>query len=152
LETRNYEMMFVASPALDEEALESVLQRIQRYFETAGTQVFSFKSWGMRRLAYIIKGQREGRYYLVKFAAPTEAVNDLDRNVRMVEGILRHITVHTDEELVPESVEEVAVVEAEPAPTPEPVVVEETPAETLEVVEDTDDTDDDTDTDTDTEA
>ncbi len=54
----------------------------------------------------------------MKFAAPTEVVNDLDRNVRMVEGVLRHITVLTDEELVPESVEEAAVVEAEPAPTP----------------------------------
>ncbi len=60
METRNYEMMFAASPALDDEALEAVLQRIQRYFETAGTQVFSFKSWGMRRLAYIIKDSAKG--------------------------------------------------------------------------------------------
>jgi small subunit ribosomal protein S6 len=136
LKTQNYEMMFIASPALDEEGLENVLARAQRYFEAAGTQVFSLKSWGMRRLAYIINGQREGRYYLVKFAAPTETINELDRNIRMMEGILRHITVRIDEELVPESVEEVAAkveepvaeVEATPEPAPEPAV-EEAPAE-----------------------
>ena len=143
METQNYEMMFIASPGLDEEALENVLARAQRYFETARAQVFSLKSWGMRRLAYIIGGQREGRYYVVRFSAPTETVNELDRNIRMLEGILRHITIRLDEELVPENVEEVVAAEVQPAPepapepTPEPVDVE-TPAETPEVDADAD--------------
>jgi small subunit ribosomal protein S6 len=140
LETQNYEMMFIVNPGLDEEALENVLARARRYFETARAQVFGLKSWGMRRLAYIIDGQREGRYYVVKFSAPTETVNELDRNIRMTEGILRHITIRTEEELVLESVEEEAPkVEVAPEPTPEPApepAVAEAPVETAEDLSD----------------
>jgi small subunit ribosomal protein S6 len=91
LSTRNYELMLVVSTELDEEALDTLLQRVQRYLDTAEAQVFSFRSWGTRRLAYIIKGQKEGRYYLVHFAVDTQAIDRLDRNLRLAEGILRHM-------------------------------------------------------------
>ena len=64
LETRNYELMFIVNPDLADEALDSVLQRVQRYLAGANAQVYNFKSWGMRRLAYTLKGYRDGRYYL----------------------------------------------------------------------------------------
>jgi small subunit ribosomal protein S6 len=88
--------MFIASPELSEEGLETLVERIQRYLEGISAEILSFKSWGMRRLAYIIKGQREGRYYLVHFAADPEAVNDLDRNLRIVEEVLRHLITRTE--------------------------------------------------------
>ncbi len=96
METRNYELMFIASPELSEEGLEALVERVQRYLEGISAEVLSFKSWGMRRLAYIIKGQREGRYYLVHFAADPEAINDLDQNLRIVEEILRHLITRTE--------------------------------------------------------
>lgn len=137
--TRNYEMMFVVGADLGEEQLESLVQRIEHYLEVAGAQVFSLKSWGVRRLAYMLKGQREGRYYLAQFAAPTRTVNELDRSVRLIEGLLRHIIVQVDK-LEIQSAEEPAapvaeapVAEApagvEPEATPQVEAQEETPAE-----------------------
>lgn len=91
MENRTYELMFIASPELNEEGLETLTQRVQRYLEVANAEVLSFKSWGIRRLAYVIKGYREGRYYLVHFNADSETINDLDRSLHIVEGILRHL-------------------------------------------------------------
>ena len=127
MEKRNYELMLVVSPELDGEALDAVLQRVQRYLEAAEAQVVSFKSWGLRRLAYILNGQREGRYYLVLFTANPLAINDLDRDLRLVEGVMRHLITRMETEM-PEPTEEEPkkpapepVKEATPEPTPEPV-------------------------------
>ncbi len=95
--------------------------------------MFSFKSWGLRRLAYTIGGQHEGRYYLAQFATLPETVNDLDRNLRLVEGVLRHLLTRVDELQIPESTEEpaAAVPAAAPPPEPEPETAEES-SETIE--------------------
>ena len=137
LETRNYELMLVVSPELDGEALDAVLQRVQRYLEAAEARVVSFKSWGLRRLAYTLNGQREGRYYLVLFAANPLAINGLDRSIRLVEGVMRHLITRMEGEM-PEPTEEepkkpapAPVEEATPEPTPEPVE-EATPEPTTE--------------------
>lgn len=126
LETRNYELMLVVSPELDGEALDAVLQRVQRYLEAAEAQVVSFKSWGLRRLAYTLNGQREGRYYLVLFTANSLAISDLDRSIRLVEGVMRHLITRMETEM-PEPTEEEPkkaapepVEEATPEPTTEP--------------------------------
>jgi len=87
----NYELMFVVDPALDETELESVLQRVQGYLASAEADVTSFKSWGLRRLAYTLRGRREGRYYLCEFAMDPQLVNAFERNLRLVEGVLRNM-------------------------------------------------------------
>ncbi len=140
METRNYELMLVVSPELDGEALDAVLQRVQRYLEAAEAQVVSFKSWGLRRLAYTLNGQREGRYYLVLFTANSLAISDLDRSIRLVEGVLRHLMTRMETEM-PEPTEEEPkkaapepVEEATPEPTPEPAE-EATPEAAPEPVE-----------------
>ncbi len=127
METRNYELMFVVSPELDGEALDTVLQRVQRYLGAAEAQVVSFKSWGLRRLAYTLNGQREGRYYLVLFTVSSLAISDLDRNLRLVEGVMRHLITRMETEMPAPTEEELQkpapepVEEAASEPTPEPV-------------------------------
>ncbi|MGC9468850.1 MAG: 30S ribosomal protein S6 [Anaerolineae bacterium] len=122
METRNYELMFVVNAELVDEALDDVLQRIQRYLENAEVEVFSFKSWGTRRLAYTLKGQRDGRYYLVRFAADPNAINELDRNLRLVEGNLRHLITRSEGVEAPEETEEA------PTPAEAKTEAEEVPA------------------------
>lgn len=135
LNTRNYEMMFVVGADLGEEQLDALLQRIQRYLETAQAEVLNTKSWGLRRLAYTLKGQREGRYYLAQFAAPTQTVNDLDRNMRLIEEVLRHIIVQVDEVDMPEE-PSAAEDEARPTIAEAEVAVAETAAVETPATED----------------
>lgn len=110
---RNYELMFIISPELNEEESEDLLGRIRGYLEQAGSQIFSFKSWGIRRLAYPIKGNKEGHYHLVHFSMPTENMAGFRRSLLLAEGVLREMVTLADEEFVEE------------APT---APVEETPA------------------------
>jgi small subunit ribosomal protein S6 len=88
---RNYELMLVLSPELDESALETLIERIKGFLDNAQAEVLSFKSWGLRRMAYMIQGQREGRYYLIHFSGESENCSELERNLILTEGILRHL-------------------------------------------------------------
>ena len=119
---RSYELMFIVNPELNEEEHESLLERVQGYLRQAGSQIFSFKSWGIRRLAYSLKGCKEGHYYLVHFTMPTENVAGFRRSLLLAEGILREIVTLSDEEFVGEPLAE----KVEEAPVEAPI---EAPAE-----------------------
>jgi small subunit ribosomal protein S6 len=88
--------------SLSEEDKESLLARVQGYLEQAESQVVSFKNWGLRRLAYTLKGQKEGQYYLVNFAMPPEKMSDFRRNLILAEGILREMVIRVEGDFAPE--------------------------------------------------
>lgn len=89
--------MFIVSPALDEAATEALLERVRGYLAQAKATLIKFETWGLRRLAYPIQHQKEGRYYLVHFAAEPRAVKEFERNLLLAEGILRELIVRLDE-------------------------------------------------------
>lgn len=91
--TRSYELLFIVSPELTEESLEALLNRVQNYLLEAGAAIAEFRSWGMRRLAYPIKGFREGRYYLARFAIPTSAIKEFERRLLLVDGVIRELII-----------------------------------------------------------
>ncbi len=99
---QNYELLFIINPSLSEEDKESLLARVQGYLEQAESQVVSFKNWGLRRLAYTLKGQKEGQYYLVNFAMPPEKMSDFRRNLILAEGILREMVIRVEGEFPPD--------------------------------------------------
>jgi len=122
---RSYELLFIINPELGEEDSEALLTRVRGYLEQVGGVVFSFKSWGIRRLAYSLKGCKEGHYYLVQFTMPTENVAGFRRSLLLAEGVLREIVTLSDEEFVGEP-----LVAAEEASTAEKATTVETPEAT----------------------
>ncbi len=101
----NYELLFIINPTLGEEDKENLLNRVQGYLEQADGEVFSFKSWGLRRLTYTIKNQKEGHYYLVQCAMTPEKVSEFRRSLTLAEGVLREMVIRVDEEFPPEKPE-----------------------------------------------
>jgi len=101
----NYELLFVIDPTLSEEDKENLLNRVKGYLEQADGEVFSFKSWGLRRLAYAINNQKEGQYYLVQCAMTAGKVSEFRRSLSLAEGILREMVIRIDEEFQPEKPE-----------------------------------------------
>jgi small subunit ribosomal protein S6 len=112
---QNYELLFIINPTLSEEDKESLLNRVKGYLEQADGEVFSFKSWGLRRLAYTIKNQKEGQYYLVQCAMTPEKVSEFRRSLILAEGVLREMVIRVDEEFPPEKPERSPKPEAVPA-------------------------------------
>ena len=101
----NYELLFVINPTLSEEDKEALLNRVKGYLAQADADVLSFKSWGLRRLAYTLKSQKEGQYYLVQCAMLSEKVSEFRRSLTLAEGVLREMVIRVDEEFPPEKPE-----------------------------------------------
>lgn len=94
---RNYEVIVVYDPALSEEAVEGEIERVKGLIAREGGQVQDLQKWGKKRLAYEMKKKREGVYVLFRFAAPPAALKELERNLKITEGVLRHLSVRVEE-------------------------------------------------------
>jgi small subunit ribosomal protein S6 len=57
------------------------------------------EQWGKKRLAYIVKGRREGYYVLLVTEGDAGIVKEVERRMRVTEGVIRHLAVRVDEDL-----------------------------------------------------
>jgi small subunit ribosomal protein S6 len=90
---RNYEVILIVHPDLDETAVKGLLERVQGWITTAGGSIDNVDQWGKRRMAYSIRKQREGQYvYIETQFAPTFSA-ELERNLRLLEPIMRYSIV-----------------------------------------------------------
>lgn len=94
---RDYELTFILSTALDEEASAAVVERVNQLILGGSGSVTEVHAWGRRRLAYPIEHQRDGFYITTRFSMPTLAVHSVDNDLRLNENILRHLIVRQDE-------------------------------------------------------
>lgn len=88
---RNYELMCIIQPDLDETALNGVLDKVKGWITEAGGSVDKAEVWGRRRMAYSINKHREGQYVLLNVTLNPTATSDLERNLRYQESIMRHM-------------------------------------------------------------
>jgi len=93
---RKYELVYILNPALGEEAVDAIVERIQALIESSAT-IDQVDVWGRRRLAYEIDYQKEGFYVLVNFSAEGEFPKELERVLRITEGVLRYMIIRTDD-------------------------------------------------------
>jgi small subunit ribosomal protein S6 len=90
---QNYELVVIIHPDLDEEAITQALDKVKDWVTKAGGSLVEVENWGKKHLAYEIQKQNEGVYYLLKLAMPTAAVADLERNLTILEPVMRHLIV-----------------------------------------------------------
>lgn len=94
---RNYELVYVLRPNLEEEARENILSKIKAIIEASG-EVEKVDVWGNRKLAYEIEKLTEGYYVLVNFRATTDVPKEIDRNLKIWDDAIRHLIVNLDEQ------------------------------------------------------
>ena len=95
---RSYELMYILDPKLDEDASGALMGKIDELMAKQGVEVEKTEPWGKRRLAYAIKGNWEGTYILSYLKAEPTAISDMERRLRVTDGILRFMTVRMDEQ------------------------------------------------------
>ena len=86
---REYEIVFIAHPDLEESALNDVAEKVKGWVTEAGGTVLKADFWGRRRLAYAIRKQKEGQYILLKVQLAPTSVAAIERNLRFQEPVLR---------------------------------------------------------------
>ena len=92
----NYEVVCIMDPALGEDAIAAMIEKFKALVETQGT-VTEVDDWGKRRLAYPINDLNEGHYVLMTFTAAPELPAELDRVLKITEGIMRSMIICKDE-------------------------------------------------------
>mgnify|MGYP002662682573 FL=1 len=93
---RNYELIYVLKPNLEEEAKTIVLDKIKGIIESSG-EVVKVDTWGTRKLAYPIEKITEGYYVLINFKSTTEVPKEIDRNLKIMENAIRHMIIKLDD-------------------------------------------------------
>jgi len=88
---RNYELVCIFQPDLDETAFKGAVERVSTWVTEAGGSVDKLEVWGRRRLAYIIRKQTEGQYVLMNISLDPKAASGLERNIRYLETAMRHL-------------------------------------------------------------
>lgn len=93
---KKYETIFIINPEVDEEVIQSLIEKVKAIVEKNGS-VESVDEWGKRKLAYEVQGFREGHYVLMNFTAETSIPAEMDRVFKITENIIRHIIIKEDE-------------------------------------------------------
>ena len=94
---RNYEILYIVDPKLEAEDLTALNDKITNLIAVGGGELVGVDDWGSRRLSYMIGGLREGKYVLVKFRAAPENVRGLDRQLRLMQRVIRYIIVRQED-------------------------------------------------------
>ena len=95
-----YEGLFILDANRLARDRDGLPREVNGLIEAAGGQVEVSRLWEERRLAYPIKGQRKGAYWITYFSLPTEKVTELTRSCVLKEGILRQLFVRLPDALV----------------------------------------------------
>ena len=96
---RVYEILFIADPNLGEPEVEALAAQVQGFVEKEGGAIQKRERWGKKRLAYVVGRHREGYYVLIVTAGPGSLVKEVERRLKVTDGIVRFLTVRVDEEL-----------------------------------------------------
>ena len=93
---RTYEVVTVLSPALGEEGLVATSAKIKALIGSAA-EIVSYDEWGRKRLAYEVDNQHEGYYALTTFRAEPEFPKELERVLKITEGVLRFLVIRKED-------------------------------------------------------
>src|SRR5579872_864309 len=92
-----YENVFIARQDVSSAQVETLTDTLANLVTEHGGKVTKREYWGLRNLSYRIKKNRKGHYVLLNLDAPPAAVNELERNMRINEDVLRYLTIRVDE-------------------------------------------------------
>jgi small subunit ribosomal protein S6 len=98
---RPYETLVVLSTNLGEEGSQ-LLSRFESVIRNEGGTIDENRDWGVRDLAYPIGKQKQGHFWLIEYQAEPTLVKELERNLRISEGVLRFVSVQQEHTGLPE--------------------------------------------------
>jgi small subunit ribosomal protein S6 len=95
---RTYELVYIVTPEATEEQIASIHEQVEQTTQRMGGSLSKTENWGRRKLAYEIKRQKEGVYVLEVIEGTGELMKELDRRLKVVDQVIRHLVVRVDEE------------------------------------------------------
>jgi small subunit ribosomal protein S6 len=110
---QRYEVIAIVLTSVTDEDITALIERSQTIITDRKGVIAKIDKWGKRRLAYEIKKQRDGYYFLIDFAGDGPIVAEIERNYKIDDRILKFITVKKEGAATREGIEkEIADAEA----------------------------------------
>ncbi len=90
---RKMETLLLLSPELSVEQRETILKTMDEIIVREGGKMLTVDQWGMRDLAYPVRKQMRGFYVRLEYAAPSKLVAELERVLRITDGVFKFLTI-----------------------------------------------------------
>ena len=95
---RKYEIMFIVKATIESELVDKTADNFKKVLTDNQAKVIDFKALGEKRLAYPIKKELNGYYFLMQIESGNEAINEFNRKALIDDNMLRHLVIKLDEE------------------------------------------------------
>ena len=94
---KNYEIMFIVRPDIDEEAVKKTVKSFEKILTDHKAKITLSKELGQKEFAYEIKKFKSGYYFLYNIEAKNDsAIREFDRVARLDENVIRHLVINLD--------------------------------------------------------
>ncbi len=90
---RNYELVILFDPNLQDEEKKALLEKIHQTINTNQGKIIKITEWGKRKLAYEIKKFQEALYVVIDFELEPNNIANLENSIRFEEKIIRYLLV-----------------------------------------------------------
>jgi small subunit ribosomal protein S6 len=98
-DVRQYELVYILSPDATEQETTDLHTQVEAIIARYQGEMLKTENWGRRRMAFRIGKHREGTYVLEVFKGTGELTKELDRRLKVIDNVIRHLIVRVDEEL-----------------------------------------------------
>ena len=95
---RKYETLLLLSPELPGDDRKAIVDGFGGIIEREQGKVLEVDDWGMKNLAYPVNKVMRGYYVRLEYAAPGAVVQELERNIRITEGVFKFVSVQLEKD------------------------------------------------------
>jgi small subunit ribosomal protein S6 len=95
---RRYETIFILRPDAGDPQIKEAIKRYEGIIAAGTGEMIETEEWGSRELAYRIKGERRGYYVRLDYVSPGPVMNEVERNLKLSDAVLRYLSVLVDDD------------------------------------------------------
>ena len=96
---RQYELVYIVTPEASEQEVADLHTQIEQIVTRYNGTFDKTENWGRKKLAYEIGHHREGTYVVETITGSGELMKEIDRRLKVIDQVIRHLVVRVDEEL-----------------------------------------------------
>jgi small subunit ribosomal protein S6 len=96
---RQYELVYIVTPEATDQEVADLHTQIEQIVQRFNGTVDKTENWGRRKLAYEIGHHREATYVVETITGSGEMVKEIDRRLRVIDQVIRHLLVRVDDDL-----------------------------------------------------
>src|ERR671925_2192923 len=98
-QNRQYELVYIVAPETSEQEVADLHTQVEQIIQRYNGTLDKTENWGRRKLAYEIGHHREGTYVVETISGSGELMKEIDRRLRVIDQVIRHLIVRIDEDL-----------------------------------------------------